>query len=137
MNPVVEKIKSRGYWRVLIRPGDYQPTRVANILSLRKIISECSVQISGWDFPHVSSRSEPTIGQDHIEQVIDWEHYVQYWRFYQSGQFVFYGGVWNDWRDQSSLSPKPPSWGGSRRLGVGDTAITLIEIFEWQGPFSC
>jgi hypothetical protein len=131
VNRIVEKIKTRGYWRVVIRPLEYEPARIQNILLLPKVIRECSVQITGWDFPHVESRQEPAIGKTHVEQAVDWEHYVQYWRIYQSGQFVFLGGVWNDWRDQSTLSPPPRNWGNETRLGVGDTAVTLLEVFEF------
>ena len=55
---VLNKIRSRGYWRVVIRPTTFQEHRVPRYADLFPIIEKNSVQLRGWDYPHID-RSQP------------------------------------------------------------------------------
>jgi hypothetical protein len=125
----LEKIKSRGYWHVVIHPADFQEFRIAKIEDLPAAIARTAVQLRGWDFPHVG-RQGPSIGRDWIEGRVDWRNHVEAWRLYQSGQFVFYGGIRTDWYEQDSALVSMPNWRSGFLLPVVDTVYRFTEIFE-------
>src|SRR3989337_3033873 len=102
---LLEKIKSRGYWRVVIRPGRFVEKRIRDITVLYPIIQKTTVELRGWDFPHVDPHINPHIDVDWVGQESEWEEFLEIWRFYRSGQFVDLAGIPEDWRDQSKLWP--------------------------------
>jgi hypothetical protein len=132
---VLEEIKSRGYWRIVIRPDDYVERRVEGTPKLLPILRSCALHIRGWDFPHINENPSPINLSDSIETSISWEHYVEYWRFYLSGQFAGLKAIPIDWRDRS------PGWWGpitsdpkvEKLLPIGDTIARITEIFEFTG----
>ncbi|MGA7678304.1 MAG: hypothetical protein WCA51_08055 [Dehalococcoidia bacterium] len=128
---LIEKIKSRGYWRMVIRPGQFVEKRIQDISALYPIIQKTSVELRGWDFPHVDPHTNPHIDVDWIGQESEWEHYLETWRFYQSGQFVDLVGIGGDWRDQSTLWPADKEWKPGALLGIGDALFMFTEIFEF------
>lgn len=71
------------------------------------------------------------IGQDWIDQESEWNDYLEYWRFYQSGQFIDFRGVKEDWRDRTRLSPLPQGWQPGQRLPITNTVFHFTEIFEF------
>lgn len=128
---LLEKIKSRGHWRVVIRPSRFVAKRITEISTLYPIIQKNSVELRGWDFPHVDTYTSPHIDVEWIGQESEWQQYLEIWRFYQSGQFVDLGGMPEDWRDQSELWPADTDWRPGALLGIGDTLFKLTEIFEF------
>lgn len=131
MTDLLSKIRSRGHWRVVIRPGTFKKDRVGEISSLFPLVERSSVSIRGWDFPHIDRRKQPHIDVDWVGQELNWEHHLELWRLYQSGQFVHMGGIWEDWRDQSALWPPDRTRKVGSRLEVLDTVFRFIEIFEF------
>lgn len=131
MNNVLEKIKSRGYWKVIIRPATYIKDRITPINALFPILAKTSVQLLGWDFPHLDRQNIPHIDLEYISQEIDWNHEVEIWRFYQSGQFIHFAGINTDWRDQSELWPPSKDWELGKSLGICNTVYRYTEIFEF------
>ena len=136
MNVLLEKIRSRGHWKVVIRPGTFVANRVPNITELYPILESRSVQLRGWDFPHLDSKTRPQIDQDWIEQASEWEQYLEFWRFYQTGQFVDFSGFTQDWRDQSRLSPPDKDWKPKMYLSVERAVFRFTEIFEFAARLS-
>ena len=131
MTDLLSKVRFRGHWQVVIRPTAFKKDRVGEIGSLFPIVERCSVSLRGWDFPHIDRRKQPHIDVDWVGQEVDWEHHVELWRLYQSGQFVQVGGMWEDWRDQSGLWPPERTWKAGSGLGVLDATFRFIEIFEF------
>lgn len=129
MSTRVEKIKQRGYWHVVFHPGQFSERRIPRIQDLHVIIREAAVEFRGWDFPHLSQEG-PTIGTDWIEDDVDWSEHVETWRLYQSGQFVFYGGIRTDWLDQSLFERPSEQWRPGLFLPVTDTVFRFTEVFE-------
>ncbi len=129
MSNLVEKIKQRGYWHVVLHPAQFGEKRVPQIQDLHAIIREAAVEFRGWDFPHIG-REGPTTGVDWIEDEVDWSEHVEKWRLYQSGQFVFYGGIRTDWLDQSLFERPSDHWHSGLLLGVTDTVFRFTEVFE-------
>jgi len=136
MSELLEKIRSRGYWKVVIHPATFVDKRVPNIPELYQILQKTSVQLRGWDFPHLDTQTKPRIDKDWIGQEIDWEYHVELWRFYQSGQFVHLSGMAEDWRNQSRLAPPPEDWELGLVLGVERTVFRFTEIFEFAARLS-
>jgi hypothetical protein len=131
MNELLKKIRSRGYWKVIIHPASFLEKRVANISDLYPLLQKNSVQFRGWDFPHLDSGEEPRFDIDWIEQGSEWEQYLEWWRFYQSGQFNDFMGMDEDWLDQSSLSPRSKDWKPGEFLSVTNALFQFSEIFEF------
>jgi hypothetical protein len=125
------EIRSRGYWEVAIRPAHFAAKRLPDISSLYPIVSKTFVTLRGWDFPHVEPSAKTRINIDWIGQEFVWEIHLSAWRFYQSGHFIFLGGMPVDWRENSSIWPASDDWEPGSLLGVGDAIFRFTEIFEF------
>ncbi|QYK51889.1 MAG: hypothetical protein KF701_05175 [Anaerolineales bacterium] len=130
MTELLDKIKSRGYWQVIIRPSTFVEDKISNFSSLLPLIQSKAVKIRGWDFPYISNRDDKKLAVNFVEQALDWEHHKEIWRFYQSGQFIHVKAMTLDWRDESTWWPADEHWAPKTQLGVADTTLTLYEIFE-------
>ncbi len=128
----LDKLKTRGYWEIVIRPTSFAAKRVPNILDLIEILRTKRVEIRGWDFPHYG-HPDPQAAADYIEQHVDFLAHVEAWRFHQSGLFVYLGGLRADWDEQDRPSGSyvrlvmPPG----KVLGTADTIWILTEAFEF------
>lgn len=131
MSKLLEKIRSRGYWKVVIHPAEFAENRVPSISALYPILQKTSVQLGGWDFPHLDTQEKPHIDKDWIGQEINWEHHLELWRFYQSGQFIHFSGMLEDWRDQSNLWPPDKDWKPGLDLRVHEAVFRFTQIFEF------
>lgn len=128
---VLDKIRSRGYWRVVIRPAVFIEKRVPNILALFPLVEKRSVGLRGWGYPHVDSGVPPHVDVDWVGQEFDWNQYLELWRIYQSGQFVHFFGMTHDWRDQSKFWPAEDGWQHSSVLNPTSTVYFFTEIIEF------
>lgn len=126
-----EKIRTRGYWQVVIRPSRYQANKVANILDLPRILERSKVSFRGWDFPHLDRRHEPDIKNDYAEQATDWDMHVEYWRFHQSGQFVHLNAFIEDWASPTTLLRVAADWKPVKRFLVLSNLFRFTEIYEF------
>ncbi|RZB33608.1 MAG: hypothetical protein SRB2_03874 [Desulfobacteraceae bacterium Eth-SRB2] len=131
MNDILEKIKKRGFWTVRMHPVGFNKDRITMLSDLVEAVSKCAIELRGWDFPHFDYKSSPIRTADYVEQKLDWQHHVEIWRAYKSGQFVSISALWVDWRDQSGLWPAPSGWSPGFTLSVEDTVFHLVEIFEF------
>lgn len=78
----LEKIKSRGFREVWIRPTEYVENRIDTLNACHEIIRESKVVLRGWDFPHISNRNPPYNRLNYIESYLDWDIYKEIWRYY-------------------------------------------------------
>ena len=133
MSELLEKIRSRGYWKVIIRPATFVENRIGDFAHLHPILQKTYVQIPNWrwEFPHLDNRAPLHKNEDWIGQESEWEQYLEYWRFYQSGQFLSVKGFYEDWRDNSNRCPPPSGWEPGHSLEVEDTLLHFNEIFEF------
>jgi hypothetical protein len=132
MSELLEKIRSRGYWKVIIRPATFVEKRVTHISDLLPILERTSVNLKGWSFPHIDSFGALDKGPDWIGQEFSWDSIVELWRFYQSGQFVHYFGMPED-RSANYHSRWLPSNDEVHRviLDVKSSVLQFTEIFEF------
>lgn len=101
MQKLIDKIKEKGYWKVIIRPVDFNEKRIINKDECAKIIEDSKIVLRGWDYPHIDSQAGVVrSGPDSVSSFCDWEDggIYEYWKFYQNGQFVHYFSMLEDYR---------------------------------------
>lgn len=132
INSLIDKIKSRGYWRVIIRPTQFNKQLIPSLADCRRLLDESKVSLRGWDYPHID-REGFTNGIDWIESSTDWRDILEFWRFYQSGQFANLFNCEEDWTDLSqsqfmrlSQTPLP---GGV--IDIIEVIYRVTEIYEF------
>lgn len=136
MSEILKKLRSRGHWKIIIHPGTFVEQRVGNISDLYPILQKISVQLRGWDFPHLDVHTPLHKEKDWIEQSSKWNQYFELWRFYQSGQFFASIGMEEDWLDQNHDWPLPQDWKPESYLGVENTIFQFTEILEFASRLS-
>lgn len=129
MSAVVDKIRSKGYWDVAIRPLPYVESRV-NYAKLDELLVSGTVRLRGWPVPYVDFRNELLRGDDWIGQDIDaaMVDHFEAWRFFTSGQFNQLRSVSADWRTGSE-APSIPE-GFDQVIEVWEILFYLTEVFE-------
>lgn len=132
---ILEKIRTRGFWRVVIRPAAFDAEHIASREDLLPIVARSSVRFRGWDYPHVGvggsdSKSHSESGPDWVGQEIDWNGEVESWRIYQSGQFVHYFAIALDWDHESKIMPVT-EWTPRTQFEYLMANYTFREIFEF------
>lgn len=81
-------------WRIRYRPETFQPDKVQTLRELGEIVDRNRVRLRGWDFPHRSHRvEEQGRGSNWIASWSSFGGHFEYWRFYQSTQFLYLGSV--------------------------------------------
>jgi len=123
------KITSRGYWKVVIRPSVFKQDRIENLRICEELVRDCQVVLRGWDYPHYR---EIHSGRDFIWSETDWQIHKEFWRFYQSAQFVNYFGCEEDWWSESKLaSSNMKEYRPGEALEIICTLFRLTEIYEF------
>jgi len=133
MNTTLSKITTRGYWKIIMQPSTFKQDRIANLLECQKRVEECKVLLRGWDYPHFLVGKEDIVSaNDYVWCATDWEIYKEYWRFYQSGQFVHYFGCLEDWWQGSTLDAKlGAQYKPGEALELIMTMYRMTEIYEF------
>lgn len=123
---LLEKIKSVGFVRVVIRPTVLPES--LTIKTAREVVKNASVSLRGWDYPHIASRNDAHGGYEHhaeyAQEWCDWYHHVEFWRMYKSGQFLHYKAL----REDLSKDGNVPE---GRVLAVGSFIYMITEITEF------
>ena len=133
---LLTEIRSRGHWQVVIRPQPFK-NRVTDSKELLQILEKSAVELGGWRFPFVPDRpGELTNGlrlrdEESIRQQHRWEHHLEVWRFFRTGQFALTTSVAWDWRDQSGWWPvrEGENWKANSAIGIGHIVQMLLQIF--------
>lgn len=128
MSELLRKIETRGHWVVKIYPMS-PPGQQPRISELFPIVDKASIEIRGWDFPHIDRTTEPHIDIDWVGQSSEWQHALEVWRLYTTGLFTGVAGFPEDWRDQSGFWRASPDWQPGVRLGIGEVVYRYSEIF--------
>lgn len=136
MSELLEKIRSRGYWRVVIHPASFVEKQVANISDLYPLLQKISVELRGWDYPHLDVHTPLHIDKAWIQQSSESNQYLELWRFYQNGQFVDFIGMEEDWLDQFHDWSLPENWRHGSYLGVENAVFQFTEMMEFAARLS-
>jgi hypothetical protein len=132
---LLARIRTRGYWKIIIRPATFVEHRLDR-LELFPLLSNASVALRGWDFPHIDTHDQPHIDAEWVGQIVDWEHALELWRFYRSGQLLSISGIFSEWRDRSNFWPATQGWAANAVLGINETIARLTEVFEFAARVS-
>lgn len=137
---IIDKIKIKGYWRIIYEPLVFNE-RSISLSKCKELVDKNSVQLRGWDYPHVPIRIgddtaiEP--GDNYWQAWLDWqdEKHKEFWRMYQSTQFIHYLGLREDWLDNYAIKSlwdqHEQSFKPGEALGVVGTTYQITEIFEF------
>jgi hypothetical protein len=90
-----EKIKipvpvlQQPHWRVNFKPSVYNKSTIPTIARCIELVQQNAVQLRGWEYPYLSSKAEQRqLGNNWIASWSDFMGHMEYWRLYQSGQFI-------------------------------------------------
>src|SRR5436309_4044427 len=87
-------VKDYPHWTVLFRPETYNPELIPSLTDCVRLVEKARVQLRGWDFPHLSNRdTDRSHGSNWTGSWASFEGQVEYWRLYQSGQFIHLAAV--------------------------------------------
>lgn len=134
---LIKKIQSKGYWRVEIRPTIFNKLHVPTLGEAQKIVKSCIVSLRGWDYPHWNQNTIQNM-QDWVESWVDWDHFIEYWRFYQSGQFIHLFAIHEDHMNMEEILPisYPLKTKHAGYLGFVSALYQVTEIFEFAARLS-
>jgi hypothetical protein len=115
--------------------------RVEHSKELLSIIEKSAIDLGGWRFPYISDHpGELTDGQRHrdedsVRQVHRWEHHLEVWRFYRSGQLALATSLGWDWRYESGWWPvrEGEKWTPNSSIGIGHIVQMLLQTFVFAG----
>jgi hypothetical protein len=122
-------IKSRGFWRVTLRPTLFQADRIPSLSDCEKLVADCKVSLRGWDYPHYDT---VVSGRDYIWSDTNRGSKKEVWRFYQSGQFANYFACPEDWwKEDPITSWEAKQYTSGQALEVLMALFRLTEIYEF------
>ena len=143
MSEILNKIRSRGHWKVVVHPPCFNDARIPNKSDLAPILENSKVMLWGWSFPYLVEDMSRSEGTDWIGREVSFDSLIELWRFYQSGQFVHYSGMVSDWsKHTGTFSGWPSQWdsGVPGRphvlLDIKEVMIRFAEIFEFAARLS-
>ena len=125
---LVDTIRSVGHWRAVIRPTIFNDRRLATLADCWQTLEAAQVRLRGWSFPYIDLRVNRG---SWVESGYGSPPNEEYWRLYQSGQFLYYGALFENveevpWRSSSYDSGRP-----SKYLEIMSAIYRLTEILEF------
>ena len=70
MDRILAKIKEKGHWYVKFSPNQFTEDRI-QLKTCEEIVKACTVEISGWIFPHLGRADGLSKGSDWIQGELD------------------------------------------------------------------
>jgi len=133
---IINKVKTKGYWVINIHPTEYKEKLIPTRTAVNNVVRSAVVELRGWDYPHFSDRDGgPKIISNGVEQSIDWENHIEYWRMTQSLNFFHILALREDWMDSleyKNIWSRGDELKDKKILGVLGTLYTIVEIFEFS-----
>jgi len=136
---LLAEIKSRGYWRVEIHSTEYQEKRLPSRRAIQDLINKATVSLRGWPYPYFPTEEttgKTTYDGKGLEGQVDWGYHKEYWRLYESGQWLHYLGLSGAWISREEIFkgrlPLPTQHSGYLHVR-GDILFTLTEILRFAG----
>ncbi len=112
---------------MIIRPDRFSQDKIAYD-ALYPLVQRTTVSLRSDNFPNVVLSFPLLRGTDCIGQDIEAGYFLEAWNMYQSGQFVHYSGMIDDWSDQSG-SRLPEGWQPGNSLAIEEVVRQYTGIF--------
>jgi hypothetical protein len=132
------------HWRVNLQPTAYKAELIPTLGECFGIVEQTKVRLRGWDYPHLSHSSEERgQGANWVASWSDFMGHREYWRLYQSGQFLHLFSVREavdpGWREKLEAetrrhlrSCQDIKWDRiSGYIDIVNFLYTVTEIFEF------
>lgn len=130
MEELINKIKQKGYWKVIIRSTEFVERRIPNKDEAAKIVQESKIVFRGWDYPHIDHREGIVrSGPDSVSSFCDWTEggHFEFWKLYLNGQFIHYFSMIEDYRmSEEEKERARESFSSSRLDGQVDRFFSII-----------
>lgn len=132
---LVDRIKSKGYWRINFQPRTILTERLSPLQCL-ETVEKNAIRLRGWDYPHITNKNDDSGGQlpcgEYHESWTDWWNHIEFWRMYRSHQFLHYLALREDWLAESDWSKElARTIRPGQALGTGGTIFQITEVFEF------
>jgi hypothetical protein len=132
MKARLARIRSRGYWRVILHPTEFDQHRIPSLDRCWEVVESARVNLR-WSLVYPTDPPEERVqGNDWIQSGAEW-YGPELWRLYQSGQFVHDFAVFEDWVGEDGLDM--PQNGTSikpvRTMNTFNALYTLTEMLEF------
>ncbi|MGI8549233.1 MAG: hypothetical protein ACR2PL_00325, partial [Dehalococcoidia bacterium] len=129
---LLARVHDAGYWRIVMHPASFEEHRISSGDACWQIIRSAQVTLRGWDYPQLNLHYHEQ-GDDWIQSGIEYADHVEFWRFYQSGQFIQHLAVTSDREPPSLHGPRTESSiiNGPRQMDFVEAVYTLTEILEF------
>lgn len=85
---VGSKLTHFGGWELLAYPVGYRPERLGEPRDVKRSVAMSEVRLRGWDMPH-TDRERSSYFLKGYQSLTQWQRYVEGYRAYQSGLFVW------------------------------------------------
>ncbi|MFQ5574204.1 MAG: hypothetical protein ACE5E0_01090 [Terriglobia bacterium] len=135
LQQIFKKIKSRGYWRINLRPmGGADKTRVASVAKCETLVRECCLELARSIYPYLPGCDEATqvwSGHNYVELFVDSEDCKELWRMYMNGQFIHFRGLSEDWLDDNENGEASNPAKPGTALDTRETVHTLTCVYEF------
>ena len=133
---LLERVLEQPHWRVNFRPDEYDPELIPNPTECFRLVEQTSVRFRGWPYPYLSYQpDERRVRANGVESWVKNQYATEYWRLYQSGQFLHL------FTFEENTSHYQSQQRAARRLGDGSVVrgfvyfpsflYTVTEIFEF------
>jgi hypothetical protein len=129
---ILQLIHSAGYWRVRIRASVFHPAQLRDKNDCQRLILQSAIATEGWQYPIASGRLTEQ-GPDWIGEAANISVFIDYWRFYQSGQFIHHLAIREDHMVRTNLfNPHFFVPGENKKyLAVTASICMLTDIIEF------
>jgi hypothetical protein len=83
------------HWDINFRPEVYNSEAIPSLRECLKTIGQARVSLRGWSYPAKDYPEQSGQGENWVSAWSDFGH-LEYWRFYQSTQFVHLNSFWEE-----------------------------------------
>jgi Putative DNA-binding domain len=118
---IFDSIKRGGYWRIIVKPTHYKENRIESLSKCKERLYHSKLSLRGWDFPHFRDLES---GNGFIQSSEDFAQYKELFRFFKSGQFIYYKAMYEEYMDASYKT-------NGKGLEILSTLLLFTEIFEF------
>ncbi|HEY4086364.1 MAG TPA: hypothetical protein VGM43_10525 [Bryobacteraceae bacterium] len=129
---ILQLIHGAGYWRVHLRPSVFHSAQIRSKDDCLSLINHSAISTEGWRYPIINGRTSEE-GADWIAEAANTSVFIEYWRFYQSGQFIHHLALREDHMRRLNLfHPQFFAPSENRRyLAITSTICMLTDVIEF------